>query len=139
MNRSANTRESALRNSRVRLDKWLWAARFYKTRSLAKAAIEGGKVHLNDAHTKAAKEVVIGDTLAITRGEVVQTVTVLGLAERRGNATTASTLYAETAASIARRETQRTERRLQRAGLAAPKHRPNKRERRRLREFKAGT
>ena len=127
----------ASRSDRTRLDKWLWAARFYKTRSLAKTAIDGGKVHLNDARVKAAKDVVVGDTLAITRGEAVQTVVVVGIAERRGSATVAATLYAETEASVQQRETRSAERRMQRAGLVVPKRRPNKRERRRLRDLKA--
>ena len=129
----------ATRSDRTRLDKWLWAARFYKTRSLAKTAIDGGKVHLNDARVKAAKDVVVGDTLAITRGEAVQTVVVVGIAERRGSATVAATLYAETEASVQQRETRSAERRMQRAGLVVPKRRPNKRERRRLRDLKAAT
>ena len=129
----------ASRSDRTRLDKWLWAARFYKTRSLAKTAIDGGKVHLNDARVKAAKDVVVGDTLAITRGEAVQTVVVVGIAERRGSATVAATLYAETEASVQQRETRSAERRMQRAGLVVPKRRPNKRERRRLRDLKAAT
>ena len=121
---------------RVRLDKWLWAARFFKTRSLAKTAIDGGKVHLNGARTKAAKEVGVGDRLEITRGDTQQTVAVTAIAERRGSATIAATLYAETPESVARREAIRAERRLQRDGLIAPKRRPDKHERRRLREVK---
>lgn len=123
--------------TRVRLDKWLWAARFYKTRSLAKAAIDGGKVYVNGARAKAAKEVAIGDTLSVTKGEVVQLVTVTGVADRRGSATVAAALYAESEDSIARREAVRAERRWQRAGLVAPKRRPNKRERRQLLKLKA--
>ena len=121
---------------RVRLDKWLWAARFYKTRSLAKTAVEGGKVHLNAARVKAAKEVTVGDTLVITRGETVQTVVVEALAERRGSATVAATLYAETEESVEQREALAADRRMRRAGLSVPKMRPNKHDRRRLRELK---
>lgn len=121
---------------RVRLDKWLWAARFYKTRSLAKTAVEGGKVHLNAARVKAAKEVTVGDTLVITRGETVQTVVVEALAERRGSATVAATLYAETEESVEQREALAADRRMRRAGLTVPKMRPNKHDRRRLRELK---
>lgn len=121
---------------RVRLDKWLWAARFYKTRSLAKTAVEGGKVHLNAARVKAAKEVTVGDTLVITRGETVQTVVVQALAERRGSATVAATLYAETEESVEQREALAADRRMRRAGLSVPKMRPNKHDRRRLRELK---
>lgn len=121
---------------RVRLDKWLWAARFYKTRSLAKTAVEGGKVHLNAARVKAAKEVTVGDTLVITRGETVQTVVVQALAECRGSATVAATLYAETEESVEQREALAADRRMRRAGLSVPKMRPNKHDRRRLREMK---
>lgn len=121
---------------RVRLDKWLWAARFYKTRSLAKTAVEGGKVHLNAARVKAAKDVAVGDTLVITRGETVQTVVVEALAERRGSATVAATLYAETEESVEQREALAADRRMRRAGLSVPKMRPNKHDRRRLRELK---
>ena len=122
---------------RVRLDKWLWAARFYKTRSLAKTAIDGGKVRLNGARPKAAKEVAAGDTVTVTRGEVVQQVTVTAVAERRGSATVAAELYDESEESIASREAIRIERRLQRAGMVAGKGRPNKKERRRLMQLKA--
>ncbi len=119
-------------NDRTRLDKWLWAARFYKTRSLAKAAVEGGKVHLNGARVKAAKEVVPGDTLTVTRGEVEQTVIIVAISARRGSAGIAATLYDETETSIDRRERQRAERRMLAAGLRIPKIRPNKRQRRAL-------
>ena len=122
----------------VRLDKWLWAARFYKTRSLAKTAVDGGKVHLNGARTKPAKEVVPGDRLTLTRGEVEQTVTVVVVAERRGSATVAATLYEETPESIDTRERLRSERRMRAAGLSVPKSRPNKKQRRALRELKTG-
>ena len=125
--------------ARVRLDKWLWAARFYKSRSLAKTAVDGGKVHLNDARVKAAKDVAIGDTLTITRGDSAETVVVTGIAERRGSATVAATLYEETSESINAREAIRAQRRMERAGLTVPKRRPSKRDRRRLREVKEST
>ena len=124
--------------ARVRLDKWLWAARFYKTRNLAKTAVDGGKVHLNGARTKPAKEVVPGDRLTVTRGEVEQTVTVVNVAERRGSATVAATLYEETPESIDTRERLRSERRMRAAGLSVPRSRPNKKQRRALRELKTG-
>ena len=120
------------RAERTRLDKWLWAARFFKTRGLAKTAIDGGRVHVNDVRVKAAKAVAVGDTLRITQGEVARTVVVTGLAERRGSASVAATLYAETAASLARREAERVERRLRNAGFSAPKQRPDKQQRRKL-------
>ena len=129
---------SAHDQARVRLDKWLWAARFYKTRGLAKTAVDGGKVHLNGARTKPAKEVAPGDRLTVTRGEVEQTVTIVNVAERRGSATTAATLYEETPESLDTRERLRSERRLRAAGLTVPKSRPNKKQRRALRELKTG-
>ena len=116
----------------VRLDRWLCAARFFKTRSLAKTAIDGGKVRLNGNRAKAAKEVAVGDTLTVSRGETMQTVLVTGLAERRGSATVAATLYAETEDSIHQREEARTRRTVERASLAPPRSRPSKRARRQL-------
>ena len=121
---------------RVRLDKWLWAARFYKTRNLAKIAVDGGKVHLNGARTKPAKEVASGDRLTVRRGEVEQTVMVVNVSERRGGADVAATLYEETPESIDTRERRRAERRMRAAGLRVPRTRPNKKQRRALRELK---
>ena len=122
--------------ARLRLDKWLWAARFYKTRSLAKNAVEGGKVHLNGARARPAKEVVAGDTLKVTRGEVEQTVVIAAIASQRGSASVAATLYEETAESIHTRASQRAERRMLAAGLTLPKSRPNKKQRRALTDLK---
>ena len=116
----------------VRLDRWLCAARFFKTRSLAKAAIDGGKVRLNGSRPKAAKEVAVGDTLTVSRGETMQTVLVTGLAERRGSATMAATLYAETEDSIDQREEARATRTIERTSLTPPRNRPSKRARRQL-------
>lgn len=119
----------------VRLDRWLWAARFFKTRTLAKAAIDGGKVHLHGVRGKASKAVKVGDELRVTRGEAVQTVVVTGLAERRGSAALAATMYTETAESVATREAAAAERRAARAGVVAPRRRPNKRQRRERKAF----
>lgn len=127
---------SSTETASLRLDKWLWAARFYKSRGLAKAAVEGGKVHLNGARAKASKTVLVGDSLTVSRGETVQTVVVTGIAERRGSATVAATLYAETVESIDQREKIRAEKRMLGSGLAAPKRRPNKHQRRALRTLK---
>jgi len=126
------------RGDAPRIDKWLWAARFYKTRSLAKSAVEGGRVHLNGARVKPAKEVAPGDTLTITRGAVQQTVVVAALSTRRGSASIAATLYRETTESIDNRERQRAERRMLAAGLTIPKTRPNKKQRRALEGLKKG-
>ena len=122
----------AERQAGVRLDRWLWAARFFKTRSLAKAAIEGGKVRLNGNRAKAAKEAAVGDMLTVSGGETEQTVRVTGLAERRGSAAVAATLYAETEDSIRQREEARTMRTIERASVAPPRNRPSKRARRQL-------
>jgi ribosome-associated heat shock protein Hsp15 len=122
---------------RVRLDRWLWAARFFKTRALAKAAVEGGKVHVDGNRSKAAKEVMPGQTLEIRRGWDELTVVVEGLSVRRGNATQAQKLYRETPESIERRELERSRRQMQRAGLKIPQIKPGKRDRRELRKLKA--
>ncbi len=119
----------------MRLDKWLWAARFFKTRGLAQAAVEGGKVHVNGARAKPARRVRPGDRLEITRGFEQFEVVVQGLAGRRGPAAEARRLYAETPGSLARREREHEARRLARAAAPAPAHRPDKRDRRRIRRF----
>lgn len=124
--------------TRVRLDRWLWAARFFKTRTLAKAAIDGGKVQLHGVRPKPAKEVAVGDEVRIRVGAVVRTVVVTGVAERRGSATVAATLYVETTASVAQREAAAAARRLARAGTVAPPRRPTKRQRRQLRALVDG-
>lgn len=119
---------------KLRIDKWLWAARFFKTRSQASDAVDGGKVHLNGQRVKPAREVRLGDTLAITAGENWEVV-VRGLAERRGPAPEARLLYEETAASLAAREAARDSRRYV-ADPAAERHgRPTKRDRRQLGRF----
>lgn len=91
----------------VRLDKWLWAARFFKTRSAATDAVHGGKVEVNDAPVKPARGITIGDTIRIRLPPYQHIVTVTGLAERRGSAEQAATLYRETPESLAARERQR--------------------------------
>jgi len=115
----------------VRLDIWLWAARFFKTRSLAKQAIEGGKIALNDATAKPAKGVHTGDRLAIRRGEEAFVVDVVALSEQRGPASAAQALYRETDASRTSREALREQRRMQ--GPAGPASKPDKRARRLIR------
>ena len=128
--------EASAAAPRIRLDKWLWAARFYKTRSLAKQAIDGGRVHVNGARAKASKDVQVGDTLALSRGSVSQTVVVEALSARRGSASIAAGLYAETAASLRARAERSEQRRMERAGMHAPQRRPDKRERRQLRALR---
>jgi ribosome-associated heat shock protein Hsp15 len=116
----------------VRIDKWLWAARFFKTRSTATDAVVGGRVHVNDERVKPSKAVHAGDTVVVTVGTLRRTVVVTALAERRGSATVAATLYEETPESIAAREQHVLERRLARPLGADLGARPTKQSRRRL-------
>jgi ribosome-associated heat shock protein Hsp15 len=118
----------------VRADVWLWAARFFKTRSLAKQAIDGGRVDVNGAGCKPAKTLHAGDRLRIGRGEERLEVEVLALSDQRGPAAAAQALYAETAASRAARELAREQRRL--VGPAGPPKRPDKQARRELRRLR---
>ena len=120
----------------VRLDIWLWAARFFKTRTLAKQAIEGGKVEVNEQSTKPAKELHVGDHVRIVRGVERLFVRVDALSEKRGPASEAQALYEESVASIAERERLREMRRLTGAGLDHPQARPDKHARRLIRGFK---
>ena len=122
--------------AKVRIDRWLWAARFFKTRSLAKAAIEGGKVHLDGQRVKPAKEVHRGQTLEIRRGDTLFVVIVEKLSDKRGPAMVAQTLYIETASSREQREAVTAKRRMERAGLTIPKVRPSKKQRRALLKLK---
>jgi ribosome-associated heat shock protein Hsp15 len=126
---------SAVRAS-VRLDRWLWAARFFKTRSLAKQAIEGGKVRCQGQRAKPSKEIGIGTELDIQRGESEQRVIVTGLSERRGGAQEAAGLYRETPDSLEKREQAQAQRSLLRRGAMPPPVRPSKRDRRQLKQLK---
>jgi len=118
----------------VRADVWLWAARFFKTRSLARQAIDGGRVEVNDAGCKPAKGLHVGDRLKIGRGEERWEVMVLALSDKRGPASVAATLYEETEASRAAREMAREQHRL--VGAGGPPKRPDKQARRELRRLK---
>ncbi len=122
----------------MRIDKWLWAARFFKTRSAATDAVAGGHVQVGGERVKPAKEVRVGDTLDIRRGKVSWTVVVTGIAERRGSAAAAAELYDETADSRAAREQQRSERRLARPLGADLGARPTKLARRRIEALRRG-
>ncbi len=119
--------------TKVRIDKWLWAARFFKTRSLAKAAIEGGKVQVNNQKAKCSKMVEINAELTIRQGFDEKTVIVTGLSEHRRGAPEAATLYCETQASVAQRETTMANRKAM--GGNVNDHRPNKKERRAQAQF----
>jgi ribosome-associated heat shock protein Hsp15 len=115
-----------------RLDKWLWYTRFFKTRSQATAAINGGKVHLNAERVKPAHRVRIGDHLSLSLQGIVAEFEVLGLPQRRGPAPEAACHYLETAASAERRAKLRDQQRLANLSRPRPEGRPDKRERRRL-------
>jgi ribosome-associated heat shock protein Hsp15 len=120
----------------VRLDKWLWAARFFKTRRLAQEAIVGGRVHVNDQRAKPSRGVRIGDRLDITRGEFRYEISVDALSDRRGPAPVAAALYTESAESVGRRHAIAEEKALQRkAAPVPPAGRPDKRSRRRIIRF----
>ncbi len=123
---------------RLRLDKWLWAARFFKTRALASEAVDGGKVHLNGARVKPAHAVRPGDRLEIRRGFDEFEVFVRALSDMRGPAALAQALYEETEASRARREADAERRRLLAAANPRPESRPDKKSRRRIVRFTRG-
>ena len=120
-------------SSRTRIDKWLWAARFFKTRSLAKAAIESGHVHCQGQRIKVSREVAVGMQLRIRQGFDYKTVDVLAISDVRGPASVAQLLYCETPESLAERAEQTAQR--QAMNLAHPDHRPNKKERRQIHRF----
>jgi ribosome-associated heat shock protein Hsp15 len=120
----------------VRIDKWLWATRFYKTRSLAAQAVSGGKVQLNGARIKPARSLKIDDRLEIHKDGYEYQVRVVELAQKRGPARLARTWYEESQESIRKREQQRAENRLLAASSPRPPGRPDKRARRHLRRLK---
>lgn len=125
---------------KVRADKWLWAARFFRTRTLAKEAIDGGKVHMNGQKIKTSKELQVGDTLTIRQGHASiaeqKTIIIKALSDTRSNATIAQTLYEETQESVATREFFAEQRKLQ--NLARPATKPDKKQRRDIEKFKNG-
>lgn len=127
------TSDSAADPAGVRLDVWLWAARFFKTRALAKRAIEGGKVEVGELPGKPAKLVHVGDRLKISRGEETFEVEVIALSERRGSASQAQRSYSESEASRATRIAAAEQRRLAAAGYQKPATKPDKRARRLIR------
>ena len=121
---------------KVRIDKWLWAARFFKTRSMAAQAVSGGKVHVNGARIKPARMVKPGEELRIRRGEIEFTVIVQAVSDKRRPAKEAQLLYEETETSIRQRDTVREQKRVEAADrMYGPVKRPDKRERRKIRKF----
>ena len=137
MQNNTNSKTQGL--AKIRLDKWLWAARFYRTRTLAKQAIEGGRVHYAGSRVKTSKEIAIGDELTIRQGSATamteKTVIVEALTTQRGNASAAEVLYSETDESENRRAYHAEQRKL--ANLARPDNKPNKKERRDIQRFKS--
>jgi len=117
----------------TRLDVWLWAARFYRTRSLAKQAVETGKVEVGGQRAKASRSVRVGDALRIVRGEEVFEVEVAAIGDQRGPATKARTMYVESEASRVARENRLAALRAARAGYQPPQGKPDKRARRLIR------
>lgn len=125
-----------VQDKKVRLDKWLWAARFYKTRALASQAVVGGRVHVNGERVKPSRSIKINDELRITRGNDEFVVLIAGLHDRRGPASLAQTLYEETLASIEARSIADEQRRLMAdTKVVNPVRRPGKRDRRLIRRF----
>ncbi len=121
----------------LRLDRWLWSARFYKTRGLATTAVLGGKVRLNGQRAKPSRPVRVGDELAVTKGVYEIVVTVLDIATRRGPASAASQLYEEHPESIDKRQQLKGQLKLERVKRERPR-RPDKRQRRRIHRFARG-
>ncbi|MCK7597846.1 S4 domain-containing protein [Microbulbifer sp. CAU 1566] len=118
---------------KVRIDKWLWAARFFKTRSIAKQAIEGGKVHAEGQRVKASKEITTGTLLTIRQGWDEKVVEVIALSDQRRGADIAQTLYRETEDSVAKREQFTADRKANNAVIT--NERPNKKQRRQIHRF----
>ncbi len=121
--------------TQVRLDKWLWAARFYKTRSIARNMIEGGKVHYNGQRSKPSKVVELGAKITLRQGNDERTVVIEQISGQRKGAPEAVLLYKETEESITKREQKKLERALN-AHNPSPEHRPDKKQRRELIKFK---
>lgn len=123
----------------MRLDKWLWAARFFKTRSLAAEAIKGGKVHVDGQRVKPSKAIGIGSRIEITKEPYTWEITVVALETRRRPAKEAALLYEETPESHARRQEEVARRRAEREAAGHPRRRPDKKQRRLIHRFKRGT
>jgi ribosome-associated heat shock protein Hsp15 len=126
----------ASEESKVRLDKWLWAARFYKTRALAKQAIEGGKVHYNNQRCKPGRAVETGAILSLRAGWQEKVIVVDALSDRRLGAPIAQTLYHETDESVRKREDLAWQRKTMQAAQLPPARRPSKKDRRDIQRFR---
>lgn len=126
-------------DEKIRLDKWLWAARFFKTRALATEAVNGGKVHLSGQRVKPSRPVKLQDCYQIQRGNDRLEVVIIGLSSRRGSASIAQTLYEETESSRLQRQSESEKRKLAAMQRPVSDHRPNKKERRKIRQFTGKT
>jgi len=131
----ADPRNEDADDGRIRFDKWLWAARFYKTRSLCAQAIDAGQVRVNGERAKPSRNMRVGEAVSIRKSGIVCEVTVTALADRRGSATDAAKLYCETEASAAAREEAWLARRAAESAQPRFPGRPTKRERRKLEDF----
>ncbi|MFH0255719.1 ribosome-associated heat shock protein Hsp15 [Vibrio rumoiensis] len=120
----------------VRLDKWLWAARFYKTRSIARSMVEGGKVHYNDQRSKPSKIVELGALIRLRQGNEEKTVIIEKISDQRRGAPEAQTLYSETEESMRKREEDAQKHKLNALYSPSPERRPDKKQRRNLIKFK---
>ena len=132
----AGKQQTSSASGATRLDKWLWAARFYKTRAIAKQMIDGGKVFYNGQRTKSGKAVAIGDRIKVRQGFDEKEVLVVALADKRRDATFAQTLYQETDASIETRERNTLARKQGAYFSPATETKPDKKQRRQIRQFK---
>lgn len=119
---------------KIRIDKWLWAARFFKTRATAATAVNGGKVHVNGQRVKSSRPILIGDRLDITRGQVQSVVDIIELSDKRGPAKLAQNLYQETLESIELREIKSQQRKLLNASMPHSQGKPDKHQRREIRK-----
>ena len=121
-------------SEKIRIDKWLWAARFFKTRALASKAVDGGKVHVNGNRVKSSRSIQVGNRIEITRAQVQFVVDVIALNDKRGPAKIAQTLYAETDESIQQRELHSQQRKILHASMPRSQGKPDKHQRRQLRK-----
>jgi ribosome-associated heat shock protein Hsp15 len=135
-NKTMTQGKELTQNTSTRLDKWLWAARFYKTRAIAKQMIDGGKVFYNGQRSKSGKSVAIGDLIKIRQGFEEKEVTIIALADKRKDATFAQTLYLETPKSIETREKNALARKQGILLSPASDTKPDKKQRRKIRQFK---
>lgn len=130
------SKENDKKSDSVRLDKWLWAARFYKTRSLARDMINGGKVHYNGARSKSSKLVELGATIKLARGYDEMTIVVKSLNDQRRGAPEAQLMYEETQESTTKREERSEARKQMQLYAPRPESKPDKKQRRQLVNFK---